>query len=300
MTGASATHERLTLMLIPPTAEVAASLAACDVDRAFIDLEVLGKRERQGHLAAHFTHHTIEELPRYREAVRGAELLVRTNPLHDGSADELERVLEHGPDVVMLPMFRHPREVEAYLRMLRGRAKVNLLVETPQAAVRLDEILRVGPIDEVHIGLNDLHLALGLDFMFEVVTSGILASLAQTCAEHGVRFGFGGVARVDEGAVPGRIVLGEHVRLGSTAVILSRTFTRRASSAELVDAGELAMAVAELRHAEDAWRAVKAEALDANREVLRERVRAVTQRVRRRDEVPSTAHFASAPSGALP
>ena len=300
MNQAHGTSERLTLLLIPPTVEVAASLASCDVDRAFIDLEVLGKRERQGHLAAHFTHHTIEELPRYREAVRGAELLVRTNPLHGGSADELERVLEHGPDVVMLPMFRHPREVEAYLRMLRGRAKVNLLVETPQAAVRLDEILRVGPIDEVHVGLNDLHLALGLDFMFELVTSGILASLAQTCAEHCVRFGFGGVARVEEGAVPGRIILGEHVRLGSTAVILSRTFTRRASSAELVDAGELAMAVAEARRVEAAWRRAKPEEMEGNREVLRECVRAVTQQARRKDEVPSTDRFTSAPSGALP
>ena len=283
MTGASATRERLTLLLIPPTVEVAASLAACDVDRAFIDLEVLGKRERQGHLAAHFTHHTIEELPRYREAVRGAELLVRTNPLHDGSADELERVLEHGPDVVMLPMFRHPREVEAYLGMLRGRARINLLVETPQAAVRLDEILRVGPIDEVHIGLNDLHLGLGLDFMFEVVSSGILASLAETCDEHGVLFGFGGVARVEEGAAPGRIILGEHVRLGSRAVILSRTFMRRASSAELVDAAELAAAVADLRLVEDAWRAAMPEELLHNREALRERVRGVVRGVESRE-----------------
>ena len=273
MTGASATHERLTLMLIPPTAEVAASLAACDVDRAFIDLEVLGKRERQGHLAAHLTHHTLEELPRYREAVCGAELLVRTNPLHDGSADELERVLEHGPDVVMLPMFRHPREVEAYLRMIRGRAKVNLLVETPQAMVRLDEMLRVGHVDEVHVGLNDLHLGLGLTFMFELASSSLLEALATTCAEHGVRFGFGGVARIDEGSVPGRLVLGEHVRLGSRAVILSRTFTRRVSSAELVDQHELAAAVTELRLVEREWRAATDDALVRNREELRERVR---------------------------
>ena len=37
-------------------------------------------------------------------------------------------------------------------------------------------------------------------------------------------FGFGGIARLGEGLLPGRDVLAEHLRLGSQAVILSRTF----------------------------------------------------------------------------
>ena len=44
--------------------------------------------------------------------------------------------------------------------------------------------------------------------------------------QHGKRFGFGGIARLDEGLLPGRVVLGEHLRLGSGSVILSRTFNR--------------------------------------------------------------------------
>jgi hypothetical protein len=44
--------------------------------------------------------------------------------------------------------------------------------------------------------------------------------------EAGLRFGFGGIARLDEGLLPGRDVLAEHLRLGSRAVILSRTFHR--------------------------------------------------------------------------
>jgi hypothetical protein len=43
---------------------------------------------------------------------------------------------------------------------------------------------------------------------------------------HGLRFGFGGIARLDEGLLPGRDVLAEHLRLGSQGVILSRTFHR--------------------------------------------------------------------------
>ena len=37
-------------------------------------------------------------------------------------------------------------------------------------------------------------------------------------------FGFGGIARIGEGDLPSDHILGEHVRLGSTSVILSRTF----------------------------------------------------------------------------
>lgn len=39
-----------------------------------------------------------------------------------------------------------------------------------------------------------------------------------------IPFGFGGIARIGEGDLPSDYILGEHVRLGSTSVILSRTF----------------------------------------------------------------------------
>jgi hypothetical protein len=40
----------------------------------------------------------------------------------------------------------------------------------------------------------------------------------------GIPFGFGGIARIGEGDLPSDNILGEHVRLGSQSVILSRTF----------------------------------------------------------------------------
>ena len=40
----------------------------------------------------------------------------------------------------------------------------------------------------------------------------------------GIPFGFGGIARIGEGLLPSDYILGEHVRLGSSSVILSRTF----------------------------------------------------------------------------
>ena len=39
-----------------------------------------------------------------------------------------------------------------------------------------------------------------------------------------IPFGVGGVARMDQGLLKGEVIMKEHVRLGSSMVILSRTF----------------------------------------------------------------------------
>ena len=83
--------------------------------------------------------------------------------------------------------------------------------------------------------------------------------VALAARQHGLRFGFGGVARVNEGLLPGQDVLAEHLRLGSQAVILSRTFNR-------VDvATSFEQAVAELRQAERALALRTAAAMEADR-----------------------------------
>ncbi len=77
---------------------------------------------------------------------------------------------------------------------------------------------------ELYVGLNDLHMALNLDFMFQPLADGMVDVVAHDATESGKRFGFGGVARVGTGMVPGEMVLSEHIRLNSSTVILSRAF----------------------------------------------------------------------------
>jgi hypothetical protein len=72
--------------------------------------------------------------------------------------------------------------------------------------------------------------------------------VARVARAQGLRFGFGGIAQLDEGLLPGRAVLGEHLRLGSEAVILSRTFHRPGGSESFEAAvGALRAAEAALR-----------------------------------------------------
>lgn len=217
----------MNLYYITNNPEVASFVTSNGVNRVFVDLERIGKNERQGHLNTFISSHSIDDVSVIRSAIasKSADLLVRCNPWGSDSKEEIDSIVEQGADVIMLPMFTTVGEVEQFIEAVNGRAKVNLLLETPLALARLNGILNLSEgIDEIHIGLNDLHLGLGLDFMFEILTGGLLDFLADKIHNKGVDFGFGGIAQVGKGAIPAEYILGEHVRLCSSAVILSRSF----------------------------------------------------------------------------
>jgi len=211
-------------MLITPSPERAAEAERAGVDRLFVDLEILGKRERQAGRSTVISGHTLEDAAGLRRVLRRAELLVRINPLHEGSAGEIEGALQAGADLIMLPMCRSAAEVDTFCRRVAGRARTVALVETREAAEAIQEVTAVKGLSEVHIGLNDLSLSLGLGFLFEPLASGLVDDLAGACRRAGLPFGFGGIARLGQGLLPAEFVLAEHLRLGSSRVILSRAF----------------------------------------------------------------------------
>ena len=217
-------------MYITNKPEVARIAEEVGVDWIFIDMEFIGKDSRQGGLDTVQNHHTVEDVRNIRKVVSHSKVLVRVNPIHEAlpnypsSKDEIDDVIAAGADIVMLPFFKTVAEVESFISFVDSRAKTCLLLETAEAATLIDEILKVPGIDMIHIGLNDLHLSLGMKFMFQLLTDGIVESLANKIKAKGIPFGFGGLARLDAGAVPGKYVLKEHYRLGSSMVIISRSF----------------------------------------------------------------------------
>ncbi|SEH30796.1 aldolase/citrate lyase family protein [Selenomonas sp. KH1T6] len=220
----------LKLMYITNRPDVAKIAEENGVDRIFVDMEYIGKKERQGGMDTVQSHHTVADVARMHKAVSKAELLVRVNPIHaateeySSSEEEIEAVIKAGADIVMLPFFKTPMEVARFLRLVRGRARTMLLLETPEAVDCLDEILALHGIDEMFIGLNDLSLGYGKKFMFDLLADGTVESLAVKFRRHHLPFGFGGIARLGQGALPAERILAEHCRLGSSAVILSRSF----------------------------------------------------------------------------
>lgn len=215
-------HMNLMILAADPQSAIEAQNAG--VDRIFYDLEWIGKAERQHGRNTVKSNNNIDNIPAVRKVLKKSELLVRTNPIHAYSKEEVEKAIAYGADVLMLPMVIDHHDVEQYVEMVAGRAKVCIMIETAAAMARLDKILTVPGVDELFIGLNDLHISMGLTFMFELLSDGLVEYIAQKCNKVGMPFGFGGIARIGEGDLPSDNILGEHVRLGSTSVILSRTF----------------------------------------------------------------------------
>lgn len=194
------------------------------VDRIFIDMEFIGKDIRQGGLDTVQNHHTVDDVVKIKQCLKRAKLLVRINPMHISSKEEIDNVVNAGADIIMLPFFKSADEVGKFLQFVGGRTKTILLVETKEAVDAIDEILEFREIDEVYIGLNDLHLTYGMNFMFELLANGTVDQLVKKFKCKGLPYGFGGIARLGEGLLPAEYVLAEHYRLGSTRAILARAF----------------------------------------------------------------------------
>ncbi len=220
----------LNMMYITNDPDVAVIAERYGVDRIWVDMEFIGKRFRQGGMDTVQSHHTIEDIRTIRAAVQRSEVLVRINPIHAATQDygssvwEIDAAIEAGADVLMLPYFKTVDEVRMFLALVHGRVKTMLLVETPEAVAVIDEILALDGIDEIHIGLNDLSLGYGQKFMFQLLADGTVERLCLKFREKGIPYGFGGIAALGKGMLPAERVIREHYRLGSTRVILSRSF----------------------------------------------------------------------------
>ena len=243
------------LLTITNSPELAAQCDRLTGMRIFVDLERNGKAERQSGRNTFISSHQINDVGCLKAVLKSARLMVRVNP-HDMAApdatkNEVDEVIAQGADLIMLPMFASALQLQDFMAIVGGRVPVVALLETAGALESLEDWGETPGLYEVFVGLNDLHISLGCSFMFEPLLQGHVDRVAATVKKTGLRFGFGGIARMDEGLLPGRDVLAEHLRLGSQAVILSRTFNRAVGKidAELAEAS-FEDAVLDLRKAE--------------------------------------------------
>ncbi len=218
------------LMYITNNPEIAQIAEAAGVDRIFVDMEYIGKADRQGGMDTVQSHHTVEDIRKIRESISVAKIMVRCNPIHcatencSSSKEEIDGAIQAGADILMLPYFKTAEEVRTFIEMVDGRVKTLPLVETPEAVECIDEILSLDGIDEIFIGLNDLSLGYGMKFMFELLADGTVETLCNKFKAKGIPYGFGGIASMGNGLLPSEKVIAEHYRLGSTCAILSRSF----------------------------------------------------------------------------
>jgi hypothetical protein len=200
----------------------------CDqlsVDEIFIDLELRGKSARQSGLNTFISTHQIDDISKIKKVLKTSEILVRIDAMGSWSHDQINKVISMDPDTLMLPYFKSKSEVEDFIDIVDGRVKTCLLVETYSAIDILDSILEIDGVNRIHIGLNDLSIEKKSKTMFEPYSNDILDNIAKLAISMDVDFGIGGIGYIGSGLVPSpESIIAEQIRLGSSAVILSRSF----------------------------------------------------------------------------
>ena len=213
-------------ILITNDPAIAADAQKAGVTRIMVDLESHGKKERQAVRNTFISTHRKEDMANIRDVLTTSEFMVRINAMHSDSEQDIDDAVREGADIIMLPMITRMVQFDDFIRYLNGRAQALPLVETAYSMAHIAKIAAHPAVKDVFIGLNDLHLSLGLDFLFEPLALGLVDWMAANIREQGKPFGFGGMAMLGSGELPAELILAEHARLGSSCVILSSRFCK--------------------------------------------------------------------------
>jgi hypothetical protein len=257
-----------TLTLLTADSVWVRAAVAAGVQRVGVDIERRGKRARQrSWVDARISDHRLEQLRAVAAHAGDAKVFARLNPLHAGTPSEVERAISLGAMALMLPQFRSAAEAERFVDLVAGRAEVLLLLETATALARVREIASVTGVDEIMVGLNDLHHDLGLRSGMELAASPLLEHVAREVRDGGVRFGFGGVSRPDAEGLPlsPDLLLARHAELRSSSAWIARSFFRGGLEPE-----EFPSAVSALRERLAWWRGRPKRELEATGPRMRE------------------------------
>jgi hypothetical protein len=241
---------------------LAARADEAGIDRIGLDLEILGKAERQRGLGTWVSSHRMEQLRDMRNVVRRAELFCRINPINAGSHDEIEEVLAYGVNVLMLPMFTTVEEVETFVALIDGRAKAVPLLEHRLAVDKVEQIVCVPALDCIHVGLTDLAISLNIANRFALMASPLMDRIASAVHRRGLRLCVGGIGRALDNSqrIPTDAIYAQHARLNSTGALISRAFF--GTDPTKIDIGS---EVDRCRQRMAYWRRQSAAALEATR-----------------------------------
>ncbi|MEX2200098.1 MAG: aldolase/citrate lyase family protein [Dongiaceae bacterium] len=266
MTGVSGEGlgDRFVLTMFTNDPALAQKAEAAGIARIGPDLERIGKAARQQNLDTWQSTHVEADLARVAPVLKRSELFVRINSPHPGQGDEIDRVIALGAKTIMLPFFDTGDDVRAFIDRVAGRARTVLLVETARSATDIDDIVAIAGVDEIHVGLNDLRLSLGISG-FEVMASPLLVRISEAVRQVGLPFGFGRIGRPDDDSLPVApdLVYAQYPRLKADRAFVSRYFMLPDP-----DRVDLSASIARFRTRMNEWAARDEDVLEAARIAL--------------------------------
>lgn len=193
------------------------------VDSIIVDWENHQKKYRQQDYSTEINHDTPEDVRKLSEQL-SIPVTVRINALYPGTKLEIQKAIDLGARIIMLPMAQNHKEVEEFMNLVDGRAKTIIQIETDNL-VDDCENLRSIPWDFAYIGLNDLMISRKGRNIWDAVLDGTVEHIYQVLENRAV--GFGGVTVINGGyPIPFLDLLKEMVRLDCSLSFLRRSFKK--------------------------------------------------------------------------
>lgn len=211
----------------------ASALRRAGIDAFVVDWEHRGKHVRQRGADTEINADTVDDLRAV--AGVGAPVACRIDGPGIWTPAQVDDAVQAGATVVLLPMVRHPDEVEALLRVVDGRLPVGILVETVDAVERARALATL-PLARVYVGFNDLCIDRRGTSIFEPLIDGTAERLREAFAS--IPVGMAGATVVDGGhPIPCRLLLAAMEDVGTDFTFLRRSFRRDVAGREV--AGEV-------------------------------------------------------------
>jgi hypothetical protein len=205
--------------------EHALLLNNCGIQQIMIDTESIGKAERQFGKNAVINFHKLEDVYKLKKLNLSSKIICRINGYNKNSFNEIEKAIEYGADILMLPMIQNIDQYFEMVNKINKRVPILPLIETSYSMFKLKEIIKISNPEQIHFGLNDLQISIGMKNLFEVLLSPLFSS-AVSYAKHSIsKVGIGGIGDPTKShKISPNLLLNEYKLLGSNSVILSRSF----------------------------------------------------------------------------
>lgn len=213
----------------------ALNLSECGIQQIMVDTEIMGKVERQGHKDTIISDHSLNDILVLKNLSLEAEIICRINPFHNGTFDEIDTAIRNGADVIMIPMITSMEDYQSMVDRIHNKAKALPLIETPYSFFNLSQILDYSKLTQIHFGLNDLCISLGMKNLFEVLLSQTFQDTVSNIKTSGLTKGIGGIGdpQISQKVSP-LALLNRYLKCGSNSVILSRSFFTKSSDKEYI------------------------------------------------------------------
>ncbi|GBF81413.1 aldolase [Aphanothece sacrum FPU1] len=213
----------LNLLLFTKDVSLAKQAEEAGVESIIVDWEQTGKHQRQSGYSTEINSHTTQNVIELAEVIT-IPITVRINPFGSNTIKEIETALDCGAKIIMLPMAKHPREVEKFLDLVHGRAETIIQIETSEL-VEHCHLLRDLSWNYAYIGLNDLTISRQKTWIWDLVADGTVEKIFESLGHRLI--GFGGVTIISGGnPIPFINILHEMSRLNCRLSVLRRSFKR--------------------------------------------------------------------------